>query len=113
VGARQLDGGRPVRLELNVDGASHYVDSTDPDLLGRWIVEILARGVPYHPASYITVQAYPSFLPANPETGRSRGPDWIGGGHRREVTDRTPRGVLAALAATLDQLEQTTGEETP
>lgn len=63
-----------MRLKISVDNLYHEIDSTDPDLLGKWVVEIFARTGPWTQATYVQLQAGPSWVPT--EDGRGR-PDWI------------------------------------
>ena len=97
-----------MRLALSVDNMRYEIDSTDPELLGRWVVEIFTRTGPFTPATYCTVQAYPSFT-RDPETGQDR-PDWVADSRvlgRMDVI-RTPRDLLDALARQLADLEALT-----
>jgi hypothetical protein len=94
-----------MRLTITIDGAPHNIDSTDPETLGRWIVEILARAEPVTPATYIQVQAQPSYLPQrNGDPART---DWIANSQLNGdlLRVRSPRELVAALAAQLDRLE--------
>ena len=93
-----------MRLTIAIDGAPHGIDSTDPETLGRWVVEILARAEPITPATYIQVQAQPSYVPGrNGAPGR---PDWIANSalNGELFRVRSPRELVAALAAQLDRL---------
>ncbi len=93
-----------MRLTISVDGQRHEIDSTDPELLGRWVVEIFERTGPFTPATYCTVQAYPSWVPSPDGRGRS---DWIA--DARYFGDiypvQTPREMLEALGKQLDKAE--------
>ena len=64
-----------MRLTITIDGMAHQIDSTDPELLGKWITEIFGRAVTagISPATYIQVQIYPSWIP----DGAGGKPDWI------------------------------------
>src|SRR5579872_5025083 len=93
-----------MRLSINVDAMHHEIDSTDPELLGRWVVEIFARTGPHTPATLVQVQAYPSWLPT--EDGRGRA-DWIV--DSRVITNlyrvRTPQELVDALQKQIKDLE--------
>ncbi|HEY4251223.1 MAG TPA: hypothetical protein VGM87_08480 [Roseomonas sp.] len=103
-----------MRLQISVDGMSHQIDSTDPELLGKWMVEIFGRLITggLNQSSYVQVQAYPSFVPIDEPPG-SR-PDWIADtriiGGTFQV--RTPRELVAGLAAQLDEMEATGDDAT-
>ena len=93
-----------MRLTLNIDGYSHQIDSTDPELIGKWVAEIFARVVAsgWTPATYITAQAYPSFIPDGTPQGKL---DWIAdtriiGG---VFTAASPEELLAGLAKQLEE----------
>jgi hypothetical protein len=93
-----------VRLKIQIDSVSHEIDSADPVTLGRWVVEILARTeLAWSPATYIMLQAFPSWLPT--EDGRGRC-DWIADsrviGNLYPV--RTPQDVVDALQQQIDDL---------
>jgi hypothetical protein len=98
-----------MRLTITIDGASHTIDSTDPELLGKWVVEIFARVGQVTPATYIQVQAYPSYLPSH--NGEPVGLDWIadsriiGGVFRIS----SPRELVEGLARQLDDADQLHG----
>jgi hypothetical protein len=97
-----------MRLTIMVDGAYHVIDSTDPDLLGKWMTEIMGRIVAHgiKPATYIQVQAFPSWIP-DVAGGH---PDWIADsriiGSTWQVA--SPREIVAALAQQLDDAEAMT-----
>jgi len=65
-----------MRLTISIDSYSHQIDSVDPELLGKWVVEILGRAVAggINASTYIQVQAYPSYVPDGSAPGRL---DWI------------------------------------
>jgi hypothetical protein len=95
-----------MRLTITIDAISFTIDSINPELLGRWVVEIFERQGPFTPATYCTVQAFPSFSPAAPDTGLPRF-DWI---QDSRVLSRTnaissPQGLLNALADQLLELD--------
>jgi hypothetical protein len=68
-----------MRLEITIDGYYHGIDSTDPELLGKWMVEIFARasvGGCINNNTYIQVRAQPSWVPDFTVPGGGRA-DWI------------------------------------
>ena len=93
-----------MKLRLVIDNIYQEIDSTDPDLLARWIVEIFGRIPEITPATLIQVQAFPSFLP---DAGGRWGPDWAADSRVLGRLDpiRSPRDLLAALTKQLDDLE--------
>jgi hypothetical protein len=95
-----------VRLSIVIDSINHDIDSSDPELLGRWIMEIFGRLPVIYPSTQIRIQAWPSFVLTRldpPEWG----PDWVTDsrvlGQLRPV--RSPRDVVAALTQQLDELD--------
>jgi hypothetical protein len=97
-----------VRITLTIDSLFHQIDSTDPDLLARWIVEIFGRIPQIYPATDIRFQVMPSFLPD--ADGQWR-PDWAADSRvlGRMEPARSPRELLAALAKQLDDLDVLNG----
>jgi len=97
-------GGRPVRLALIIDNYRHDIDSTDPELLGKWMVEIFAR-VQWTPATYIQVNAQPSYLPQLPDSQPQF--DWIADSRimGQLIPVKSPREVVEALSALIDEYE--------
>lgn len=93
-----------MRLSINVDQYHHEIDSTSPETLGRWIVEIFTRTGPWHPSTMINVQAYPSYVPTPDGRGRA---DWIADSRvlGNVYTARTPQEIVAALQQQIDDLE--------
>ena len=96
-----------MRLRLFLDGIPHEIDSTDPELLARWIVEIFGRLRDITPATLIEVQAQPSFIyDAHDQPVMDWSADQrIIGQHARI---RSPRELLDALAKQLDTMEALT-----
>jgi len=94
-----------MKLHLLIDGLDHQIDSSDPELLARWIMEIFGRIEQITPATYIQVQAMPSFLPDGNGSWR---PDWAADSRVLGITQpaATPRQLLESLANQLDMLEQ-------
>ena len=98
-----------MRLKLIIDGYYHEIDSTDPELLARWIMEIFGRMREITPATQIQVQAQPSWLPcANP--AQPWAADWTADGRiiGQTVAVRSPRELLDALGKQLDEAEALT-----
>lgn len=94
--------GAAMRLELTIDSYFHQVDSTDPEILGKWMVEIFGR-VQWTPSTFIQVRAQPSYIPGAPG-----GMDWIADtriiGQATRV--KSPREVVEALSAWVDEWER-------
>jgi hypothetical protein len=94
-----------MRLRIQIDAMNHEIDSTDPELLGKWVVEMFARIESlWSPATLIQVQAQPSWLPT--ENGRGR-TDWIADGRviGNVYTVRSPQELVDALQQQIRDLE--------
>jgi len=85
----------------------HEIDSTDPELLGKWVVEIFGRAVAggISASTRIMVRAQPSWIPDDsPAGGR---PDWIADsrvmGHAYQVS--SPHDLVAVLAQQIADAE--------
>lgn len=95
-----------MRLEIRINNMSHVIDSTDPDLLGRWMAEIFARTGGLSPADIIQVYTWPSYIPDHEAPGGTR-LDWIADtriiGGVFQV--KTPRELVEALSKQLDDAE--------
>lgn len=100
-----------MKLRLTIDGVPHEIDSTDPDLLGKWIVEIFGRIRQITPATLIEFEARPSWVPADGSGMTPWRPDWAADSRVicQIVPVRSPRELLEALGRQLDQLEALTG----
>lgn len=94
-----------MRLTIAVDNLRHEIDSTDPETLARWILEIIGRFA-WTPATYAYFQVYPSFT-LNRETGEYA-PDWVADSRvLGEFTQfRGPRDLLIALADQIERQEE-------
>ena len=93
-----------MQLDIQVDAISHRIDTVDPDLLGKWIVEIFTRTGPWTPATLVRVQAYPSYVPTPDGRGRA---DWIADTRYLEVMQvRTPQDIVDRLQAQIDKLKE-------
>lgn len=98
--------GDPVKLVLRIDGYHHEIDSTDPEIIGKWIVEIFARiGPTWSPATFIQMQVQPSWLPAAPDGQPQH--DWIADSRfmGQLVPVKSPREVVEALTKMIDESE--------
>ena len=95
-----------MKLRIIIDGMPHDCDTADPDLLGKWIVEIFGRIREIHPSTLIEFQAWPSFIPQTPHGMWE--PDWIADnriiGQIREI--RSPRELVAELGKMVDEYER-------
>lgn len=97
-----------MRLRLMIDGIAHECDSTDPDLLGKWIMEIFGRIRQITPATLIEFQASPSWVPTSTEMDGRWQPDWLADsrviGQIRQI--RSPRDLVAELGKIIDEYEE-------
>lgn len=97
-----------MRLSINIDAMHHEIDSTDPETLGRWIVEIFGRIQHPTPATLIQVSAMPTTI-WNSEWDTPHGfkADWICDSRwlGQLGTVRTPRELLEQLTQWLDDYE--------
>ena len=95
-----------MKLRIIIDGIPHDCDTTDPDLLGKWIVEIFGRIRQITPATIIEFQAWPSWLPQT--SGGDWAPDWIADsriiGSIRPI--RSPRDLVTELGKQVDEYEE-------
>jgi len=60
-----------VRVELRIDNMNHQIVTRDPELLGRWLVEMFGR-VNWTPATFCQAMVWPDWV------GDQGAPDWIG-----------------------------------
>jgi hypothetical protein len=95
-----------VRLTISIDSVPHQIDSTDPVLLGNWMVEIFARAGEMNNATHIQVQVFPSFVP-DPNAPQGMRPDWIADTRivGRIFQISSPRELVEALGKQLDEAE--------
>jgi hypothetical protein len=97
-----------MRLSINIDSFHHEIDTADPELMARWIIEIFGRMREWTPGTWIAMSAYPSVLPDpdNPDAGWRT--DWIADsriiGQVHQI--RSPRELVAALSRQIDEYEQ-------
>lgn len=93
-----------MRLTIIIDGYPHEIDSTDPELLAKWIVEIFSRIPEIYPSTMIEVKAYPSFVLQN---SGQWGPDWTADSRviSQIMVIRSPRELVTALSEQLDEAE--------
>ena len=98
-----------MQLRMIIDGIPHEIDSTDPDLLARWVVEIFGRIREINPATLIEFQAFPSWVWS--EGAANWAPDWLA--DSRVIAQiqriRSPRDLVTALGAQIDELEKLNG----
>lgn len=93
-----------MRIRISVDGYGSEIDSTDPQTLGRWMVEIFARYPDAGPQTIYQVFANPSHV-YNRKSGQYHS-DWIQDTRYLEVgRARSPRELLTELTAWLDAYE--------
>jgi hypothetical protein len=90
-----------MRLTLVIDAMHFEIDTRDPELLGKWVTEILERIPEWTPATHFALQAYPS-LYYDPET-RQWVSDWLNdsriiGEQRRVNSPREWAKVLGMMA---------------
>lgn len=92
-----------MRLQLSIDSMYHEIDSTDPETLGRWIVEIFGRVRNPSPSTFYQVRAIPSWVPDESGQGKA---DWIQDTRWLEMlSPRSPRELVNQLSAVLDKYE--------
>ena len=95
-----------MRLELRINQYNHLIDSTDPEILGKWMVEMFARTGEFGPADIVQVFAQPSFISDHTAPSGVR-LDWIADsriiGGQFQV--KTPRELVEGLAKQLDDAE--------
>ena len=94
-----------MRVHLNIDSVSHQIDTRDPELLGRWLVEIFAR-VRWSPATWAQVQVYPSFVQT--KDGAPPELDWIADSRiiTNAVPVMSPQEFVNALQKYLDDAKE-------
>jgi hypothetical protein len=96
-----------MKLRIIVDSLPHEIDSTDPELLGKWVAEIFGRAAAFGitAATQIQVQVYPSWIPTADKPGGS--PDWIADsriiGNYYQVS--SPHDLVAILAQQIADAE--------
>ena len=93
-----------MRLKITIDNLTHEIDSTDPELLSKWILEILGR-VQWTPATYAYFQAMPTFI-FDPNTNQYHA-DWTADSRIISTAEsfRTPKQLLEALSYQLEKAE--------
>lgn len=93
-----------MRLELWIDNIKYEIDSTDPELLGKWILEIIGR-VRWSPATYSKFMVWPSYI--QDENGVWV-VDWVADsrilGHVYPFS--TPQDILDALQGQINEQEK-------
>jgi len=97
-----------MKLTIVIDNIRHDIDSTNPEILGKWVVEILGRYPEWNPATYCYVQAQPTFI-YEPHTNKYH-TDWIT--DNRVIGDvmpfKNPRDLVTALGEQIERAEQIT-----
>jgi hypothetical protein len=94
-----------MKIELRIDNMLYMIDSKDPDLLARWLVEQFA-GREWYASTYCTVQCWPSWGPPEPGGPPGQG-DWImDSRYQQQWAVKSPRDVLAGMQRALDDLDQ-------
>jgi hypothetical protein len=95
-----------MRLEISIDSLSHQIDSTDPELLGKWIMEIFARAAAWglNDGTLIQGRAQPSWVLSS-QTPSGVTPDWISDSRitGQVFTVTSPRDLLAVLSRQLEE----------
>jgi len=93
-----------MRLTLFIDGIPHQIDTTDPDLMAKWITEIFGRIQEITPATLIEFRAQPSFLY---DKDKKPAVDWIADNRIISQQQRilSPRDFVTELGRQLDDAE--------
>ena len=93
-----------MRVNVSVDGLAHLIDTTDPDILGRWVVEIFGRIREVTPATLIEFQVWPSYVPG---VNGEPTPDWLTDStlNGRMVRISSPRELVERLSKAIDESE--------
>lgn len=91
-------------VQMTVDSIPHEIDTTDPELLAKWLTEIFGRIQQITPATLIQFQAWPSVL-----YGQDGQPaiDWITDSRilRRRLPILSPRDFVTQLSTQVDEME--------
>lgn len=88
-----------MRIELRIDNYTHTIDSRDPELLARWLVEQFGAHQ-WTPATMCNATCWPSF--SGGLSGEPERMDWLG--DSRYLTYwrlRSPHDLLAAMQRAL------------
>lgn len=94
------------RVNIDIDNMNHQIDSTDPEMIAKWIVEIFGRIHYPSPATWIRVTIYPSFVP---HVSGQFGADWIADSRFfTSYQPKTPRELLEQISKHLDEIEAQT-----
>lgn len=104
-----------MRLTIQIDNIPHQIDTADPDLMARWIIEIFGRMREWTAATWVTMQAYPSFLPIDRNGRTDWVADWVADSAiiGRVVEIKSPRDLVTQLAKQLDEYEALPSEREP
>lgn len=95
-----------MHMTITVNSYSFTIDSIDPEILGKWMVEIFERVGPLGNADQVYVRAYPSFSGHNID-GTPR-VDWIEDTRFVDTlyNTRTPREIIEALEQAISDYER-------
>jgi hypothetical protein len=94
-----------MRIRVNIDGLHHECDSTDPELLGRWLIEVFGRHQ-WFEATFCQVDVQPSFPSRAPDGKLDDRCDWIADVRYFDVwAPKSPRELLKMMGQTLDRYE--------
>jgi len=91
-----------VKLSLSVDGLPAQIDTRDPELLARWLLEQFAL-INWTPATLVEAWAYPTW-----DYSRDPRPDWLTDSVQLSERWRvkSPEDVVAALSAALGRARE-------
>ena|ERR1700678_1936912 len=96
-----------MRAEITIDGYNFAIDSVDPEILGKWFVEIFNRVGPLNNSSFVQFRGWPSYGYRNLDGSPNAG-DWISNVTMNPViTGRkilTPRELVTAISEELEKV---------
>lgn len=81
-------------IEWQHNDTYRRVDSSDPTVVARWLLERVTEASPAHPNDYTTVRITPMYV-RNPMIGKDE-PDWPGTRVAENVSSEQARKRLAA-----------------
>lgn len=104
-----------MRLTIQIDGINHGIDTADPELMSKWIIEIFGRMREWNSSTWVTMQAWPSLLPVDREGRTDWVADWVADSRiiGRRVEVKSPRDLVAALGRQLDEYDALRSEHDP
>lgn len=96
-----------MRVQLQVDGIQHGIETRDPETLARWLIEWF-DAIDWHPSTWCQVTVWPTW------THQGDTPDWItdsryAGLLPRTENARTPEDMVKALTECLQTFREETG----